>query len=609
VSLLADIWQILTRRQRRWVLGAQLLSIAMAFSTIAGIAAIAPFFAVLGDPQLINQSKFLHWLYTYFRFPDLRHFEVALGLGFTAFVFAANLINLAGAIVMARLAWWIGTDLQSALFGEYLARPYIFHANTHSAVLFKNVIYETRWTTNEVLENVFVLVTNIVTALFIVITIILLNPVAAAAMIGALAGGYIAIYLAVRNRLLRTGRIQSLLFTEQTRIVNESLSVIKEILVLRIQSFFRGAFERSSYAFAKSAIHMELIGRVPKHVMECIAVLGLVLLALLADNRATGVGGWLGQLTFLGFAAYRLLPTLQQAFGSIVRIRGGRAGFASILADLRLARARKHCGNPVDPSWNGLPRQAITLSNVSFTYESQKSPAISEVSLQIPARSAVGFVGANGSGKTTLVDVVAGLLVPTAGQLEVDRIPVCADNRIAWQSRIAYVPQDIVLLDTTIANNIALGVPDDLINRERLYEAARLAQLDEFVGTLPDGYEHVVGERGARLSGGQRQRVGIARALYTEASVLILDEATSSLDGMTEQELMATLLRLRGRYTIILIAQRLNTVRACDVIFELNQGRVTGTGTYSELLRNSETFRQLVHSSRDGDSSRDTLRA
>ena len=597
MSLLSDIWQVLTQRQRRWVVAAQVLSIAMAFSTIAGIAAIAPFFAVLGDPQLIDQSRFLHWLYTHFRFADRRDFEIALGLGFMALVFAANLINLAGSFVMARLAWWIGTDLQSALFGEYLARPYAFHARTHSAILFKNVIYETSRVTNEVLENVFLLVTNIVTALFIVLTVVLLNPVAAVAMIGALAGGYIAIYLAVRNSLLRAGRIQSHLFTEQTRIVNESLSAIKEILVLRIQNFFREAFERSSYAFARSAIHTELIGRIPKHVMECVAVLSLVLLALLADNRTKGVGAWLGQLTFLGFAAYRLLPTLQQAFGSVVRIRGGRAGFASIIADLRLARIRRSCGDSLDSSWNGRPRQEIALNNVSFTYESRQSPAINEVSLRIPARSAVAFVGTNGSGKTTLVDLVAGLLVPSAGQIEVDQIPISADNRIAWQSRIAYVPQDIVLLDTTVANNVALGVSAGAINRERLYEAARLAQLDEYVGTLPDGYEHIVGERGIRLSGGQRQRIGIARALYTEASILILDEATNSLDGLTEQELMTTLLRLRGRYTIILIAQRLNTVRACDVIFELDQGRITGSGTYAELLGNSETFRQLVHGS------------
>jgi ABC-type multidrug transport system fused ATPase/permease subunit len=331
--------------------------------------------------------------------------------------------------------------------------------------------------------------------------------------------------------------------------------------------------------------------------MECVAVVGLVLLALVADNRAKGIGPWLGQLTFLGFAAYRLLPTLQQAFGSVVKIRGGHAGFLSIVTDLRLARARKHGDNSVDAAWQGRPRHEIRLKNVSFTYESRQKPAASEVSLRIPARGAVGFVGANGSGKTTLIDLIAGLLVPTSGHIEVDQIILGADNRMAWQSRIAYVPQNIVLLDTTIAGNVALGIPDAMIDRARLLEAASLAQLDEYVSTLPGGYAHMVGERGVKLSGGQRQRIGIARALYTDASVLILDEATNSLDGLTEQELMTTLLRLRGRYTIILVAHRLSTVRACDVIFELNQGRISGSGTYGELLRDSETFRQLVHGS------------
>jgi ABC-type multidrug transport system fused ATPase/permease subunit len=221
--------------------------------------------------------------------------------------------------------------------------------------------------------------------------------------------------------------------------------------------------------------------------------------------------------------------------------------------------------------------------------------AASNVSLRIPARAAVGFVGANGSGKTTLVDLVAGLLVPAIGKIEVDGIALDDANRAAWQSRIAYVPQNISLLDTTIARNIALGIPRAAIDQERLLAAARLAQLDDFVRTLPRGYDHPVGERGMSLSGGQRQRMGIARALYTDASVLILDEATSALDGLTEQELMATILRLRGRYTIILIAHRLSAVRACDVIFELDKGKVTASGSYVDLLKNSETSRRLVN--------------
>ena len=215
--------------------------------------------------------------------------------------------------------------------------------------------------------------------------------------------------------------------------------------------------------------------------------------------------------------------------------------------------------------------------------------------MRIPARCAVGLVGANGSGKTTLIDLIAGLLVPSAGHVEVDGIELDETNRASWQSRIAYVPQDIFLLDASIEQNVALGIPAGDIDRERLLVAAQLAQLDKFIGTLPGGYQHTVGERGVKLSGGQRQRIGIARALYTDASVLIMDEATSAQDGLTEQELMATILRLRGRYTIILIAHRLSSVRACDLIFEFDRGELTGSGTYAQLLSHSESFRRLAN--------------
>ena len=233
--------------------------------------------------------------------------------------------------------------------------------------------------------------------------------------------------------------------------------------------------------------------------MECIAVAGLVAVALLAGGE-DGIGSRLGQLTFLGFAAYRLLPTLQQAFLAIVRIRASRAGFASILPDLRLARTNEYRVDAPDSSWQRAPRLEIRLKEVSFRYEPDRPPAVSAVSLRIPAGAAVGFVGANGSGKTTLVDLIAGLLVPGIGRIEVDGIVLDDANRAGWQSRIAYVPQNIFLLDGTIAQNVALGIPGRELDRRRLLAAARLAQLDEFVATLPGGYDHNVGERGVRLS-------------------------------------------------------------------------------------------------------------
>jgi HlyD family secretion protein len=327
--------------------------------------------------------------------------------------------------------------------------------------------------------------------------------------------------------------------------------------------------------------------------MEFVAVCGLMVAALLAGSHGGGIGPHLGRLTFLGFAAYRLLPTLQQAFHAIVRIRAGRAGFAAIAPDLRAARARVPAAAP-DGSWKQRPRRDIRLVDVSFRYAEGGPPALCDVSLRIPARAAVALVGPNGSGKTTLVDLVAGLLVPGSGGLFVDDILLDDGNRAAWQAAIAYVPQQIFLLDATIAQNIALGVARENIDPGRLAAAAQLAQLDEFIASLPHGYDHLVGEHGMRLSGGQRQRIGIARALYQDASVLVLDEATNALDGLTEQELLATVLRLRGRYTILLIAHRLSTVRACDTIIEMAQGRIAGIGTYDNLLGHSDSFRRLT---------------
>lgn len=593
-NLLSDIWAVLTPRQRRWVLVAQILSLAMAFSTVTGIAAIAPFFSVLGKPQLIDTVGPLHWLYVHLGFASRRSFIVALGLAFLALVLVANLINILGAFAMNRLASWIGTDLQSALFAEYLGRPYLFHTRTHSATLFNNIVNEPARTTNDILQNVLTLITNAVTAALILLSIALLNPVVAVAMIAILAGGYVVIYLVVRNRLLRCGQVQMHFFREQAKIVKESLGAIREIILLRTQAFFRDNFEHASYGAARAMAYAQLVGQSSRHVMECVAVGGLIGLALFLNGGEDSAGPWLGQLTFLGFAAYRLLPALQQAFAAIVKIGACRAGFSSITSDLRLARARQDAVTvAANSSWRECPRREIRLNEVSFGYAPERPLAVSAVTLRIPAKAAVGLVGVNGSGKTTLVDLIAGLLVPAVGQVEVDGVALDDTNRTAWQSRIAYVPQAIFLLDATIAQNIALGTPAAAINRERLLEAARLAQLDEFVDKLPGGYDHMVGERGSSLSGGQRQRLGIARALYTDATVLILDEATNALDGLKEQELMVTLERLRGRYTIILIAHNSRTVRMCDVIFELERGKVAASGTYDILMKDSTVFRRM----------------
>jgi ATP-binding cassette, subfamily B, bacterial PglK len=584
MNFLADIWRLLDRAQRRRVLAAQLISFLMASCTVAGIAAISPFFAVLADPKLIVQNRLLARLHGYFGGYSDHDFILLLGVGFAGMVVTANLLNGAGFYVMQRIALRIGDDMRSMLFREYLHRGVLFHAGAHSATLCGNVAYETERAIITALDSTFVLVTNVVTALLIVASVLFSNAPAAVAILSTLIGGYGVIYLAVRGKIYRAGRSRSALASARTKLILESFAAIKEISVGHTQGYFQRRFEQASIGLSRVMAGLDALTNTPRYLMESIAVCGLVSISVLL-NEPRSVGQWLGQLTFLAFAVYRLLPALHQAFASVVRIRAAGASYAGIAADLKDARSRRVDAPVSAPSCNE-PPPSVQLSHVSYRYKPTRRAVLQDVSLSIEPGSIVGLIGTNGSGKTTLVDILAGLLVPDSGQILVDGAVLDGNLRRRWQSRIAYVPQSTTLLDLSVEQNIALGVESKHIDQARLSNAIRLARFDEVVAGLPAGCQEVIGERGARLSGGQRQRLGIARALYANAPVLLMDEPTSALDPSAEDEVMAAIQGLRGFRTVILVTHRMNTLRACDSLYELHQGRIVRS-MRSEVLRDA----------------------
>ena len=576
MTLPRELWSILTPRHRYQVVAAQAIALAVAASAILGIASIAPFFAVLADPQATVHQSSLRWLYLHGRFTSAHTFATTLAVVFVLLVIASNLVSALGAQGMNRIAQRIGHELQATLFAEYLRRPYLFHVGVNSATLFNKVINEAGRLNETILQSLFTLITNATTGSVIVISVIAVSPAIASGLLAGLAGGYLLIYASMRARLVQLGLAHSRASSEQARIAAESFAGIREILLLSDRRHFQEGFERASAAVGSTAARIRAFGQIPRYVMECVAVCALASVALVLNVRAAGVGTWLAKLSFLGFATYRLLPVLQQLFVSVVRIRADRNGFMALAQDLRRARTASLSSAKIagGDALRGAPREEIRLVNASFHYSADAPAALLDASLRIPARAMVAIVGPNGSGKTTLMDVIAGLLPPTAGEVRIDGSPITAASRSAWLCGVAYVPQYVFLLDASLAQNIAFGVSPEAIDPARLARAAQLAHLDEFISALQRGYDHVVGERGIRLSGGQRQKIGIARALYRGASVLLFDEATSALDGRAETEILATLRALRGSCTILLSSHRASTIRACDMIVRLEVGRI-----------------------------------
>jgi ATP-binding cassette, subfamily B, bacterial PglK len=584
MSVLLTLWRLLDHRQRRQIVGLQLLSIVMALSTVGGIAAVLPFFAVLADPHAIEHNVLLRAVSQRAHL-DNGSFSAVLGMAFAAVVLIANAVNLFGFTAINRFAARVGDTLNVRLFDEYIHRDYEFHIRSKSSTLAGRVQESARVASGFV-QQALILVTNLVTIVCVAVAVVLVNPVVAVAAIVGLGVSYAAIYAAARRRLLRNGQSESRYHAERARTVNEGFRAIREVMLAQARDFFVRRFAEQSRSISRAAVNTLAISQTPKYVLECITVACLVGIALYLHGRADAGGPWMAQLTFVVFAAYRLLPALQQAFSAIVKIRADRTAFAGIEIDLGRTQPERRITRDavVERTWHGRPRCEIRLREVSFRYAPDRPAAVLGASLVIPAGSIVGFVGPNGSGKTTLLDLVSGLLAPQSGHIEVDGVRLDPANYAAWQSTIAYVPQHVTLFEATLAQNIAFGTPHAQIDRERLESAVRLARLTECVAALPNGYDEWLGAE-CGLSGGQRQRLAIARALYRDASLLILDEATSALDTAAEGEITETLELLRPNRTILIIAHRISALAYCDLVVELSDGRIVECPTRDQIRR------------------------
>jgi HlyD family secretion protein len=566
---LSRFWRALTPALRRRFVAQQFISLFMAMSTAAGLAGVMTFLAVLADPTLIETHATLQWLAQRFDVSS-RELLVGLGWGFTALLLLSAIVNVVGSRLMANFVFGVGDRIREMLFADYLRRDYLFHAKVGAGRLMDNVLNQVDRVTGMLLHGQ-QLVTNIVLMLLVVISIALVNPMVAAAGVLAVAGCYLVFYGFIRRRVARHGQLQAQLSTARIALVQQALLGIRYLQVARAQPAFDRRFAALTRSLSHSIADTQFIGIFPKYVLECAAGATLIACAGWVGSRAGG-GAMLAQLSFIGFAGLRLLPAFQQIYNAFVAIRSNHPAFENLAVELG-------SGTPVaerkESSAGKLAlRRKIELVGVSFRYSSDTPLVLAGASLSIPAGVAVGIMGASGCGKTTLVDLVLGLLVPNAGHIEIDGAVLDANRVPAWQNSVGYVPQDVLILDATLRENIAFGVDPAEIDDARVRVAAHLAGASEFIEALSGGYDARMTGAGGGLSGGQRQRIGIARALYRQPTFLVLDEATNALDTDTEAAIIDAVVRNRGSRTLLVVAHDAAVINACDRVYELRDGKL-----------------------------------
>lgn len=581
-------------RERRKLIWVYIGVLFMGLFEVVGIGSIMPFFSVATDPSLITTNDKLSLVYNKLGFTDPMQFLTVLGLAVIGFIVFSNVSQMVITWVIEQFTAMRLYTTSTRIFRQYLSQNYAYFLNQSSSELGKNILSEVAEVFKGVLMSILEVLSSIMVCLFILVMLFLINPVITLVAAAFFGGIYSLIFIFVRKKVRDMGRARRSANIKRFKVVLEAFSGIKDVKLLGKENFFLDRFEKPCRTYAMSDAHQTVVGTIPRYLLELFAFGGILGLSIFYLRKTGTLNAILPTLSAFAVAGYRLLPALQKMFKGITKIR-----FHLPVVDMLYERMTTLPSTQWIEDAEQIEKlpfdRDIRLERLSFQYPETEKPVIPGLDLIIPKNSTIGFVGPTGCGKTTLIDICLGLLEPDGGALLVDGVPVTNENRKSWQRNLGYVPQAIFLADDTIAANIAFGWPKDKIDRERIREVARLANLDQFVETeLPKGYDTMVGDRGMRLSGGQRQRLGIARALYHDPEVLILDEATSALDGFTEQAIMDAINNLSGQKTLLMIAHRITTVKKCDTIILMDKGVIRDSGTYDELYARDAAFKRLA---------------
>jgi len=560
---------------------------------VIGVASITPFVSVMVNPDIVQTNIYLNSVYKYFNFSSITSFLNYLGVFTLVLLLLTNIVSALVEWMIIRFSKVMEYRLSTQLMNKYLSNDYVFFLDNSSSKLGKNILAEVQRCIDGVIFPLMVAISRGVSAFFIVALLVFIEPFAAMGMGILFGGSYFLIFIFIRKRLFRLGELSSDSMLRRFKTINEAFLGVKDIKLRGIEDAFISRYAISAKKLAKYNIYQHVVSIMPRYFLESLAFGSVVLVMIYLVNQGNSSQNIIPIVALYAVAGYKLMPALQNIYSSIVTLKFNMPALKILSDDLNMNLSYNNKLKKSDLqsiSFN----ESFKLKSVSFSYPNSEKYAIKNISINLKPNTTIGIVGSTGSGKTTLIDIILGLLESNSGHSFVDNISLNARNINLWQQKIAYMPQNVFLIDDSVAANIAFGLSAGEIDSEKVENASKIANLHDFVAGLTEGYETIIGEQGVRLSGGERQRIGIARALYNNPEIIVLDEGTSALDTITEFSVMEAIRKLLHKKTIILVAHRLSTVKDCDIIYLLHKGEIEASGSYEELLLKSDKFKKMT---------------
>jgi len=595
--MIKKLFYLLSITERKQLRSLLVIMIFGALLDAIGVAIFFPFIALLKNPEYISQYPTIEIQLLNLGIDGAQQLVIFFSIILIVFFVFKNLFLIYMNYRQYRFTFRSQVNLANRLYQKYIYSHYEFHIQTNSSKLYRNLRENSLWVFNSVLYPMITIVTETFVVIFILSILMYISPVVTSYVVLGFFTIGVIFNTSIKSKSKYHGKRQQNSLINMNLWINQGLHGIKEIKLRQNEAYFFNHFSKHTDQYASNNIYAKTIDSLPKPILETLLIVGIAIAVIIVVNNGNDFIELLPTIALFAFAAIRLMPSANRMMTALGGIKFFKQSLDNIYAEFK-----KNTNEPPNKSIKDSNNQLtfhnkITLKDITYQYPETNQAQLGQLSLVINKGDFIGIAGSTGCGKSTLVDVLTGLLKPQAGGVYVDGTIIDESNICQWRRHIGYIPQSVYFLDDSIKHNIAFGQEEKYINVDKINQALKRTDLYDHIYSLENDINTTIGENGVKFSGGQKQRLGIARALYFDAEILILDETTSALDTITEERVMKTIRSLKSSKTIIMITHRLSTIKAADHIFFMANGQVTSSGTFDQVYQSNQDFAQMVNES------------